>query len=150
MTDLVRESNWAQASRSGMDLRLVRQPAMDGWIFGRLSLDGVFECHCLENEEDVIPVGRYEVQLTFSQRFQRVLPILLNVPGRSGIRVHAGNSPGDSTGCILVGQDARPGWLGHSKAALEHLQPQLAGAQAAGGRIWLTIVPSDVVDPLNA
>lgn len=50
----------------------------------------------------IIPVGTYPVLVTFSPRFQRNLPLIGNVPGRSGIRIHGGTKPEHSTGCVLV------------------------------------------------
>ena len=56
----------------------------------------------LENADYIIPVGTYPVLVTFSPRFQRNLPLIGNVPGRSGIRIHRGTKPEHSKGCILV------------------------------------------------
>ena len=56
----------------------------------------------LENADYIIPVGTYPVSVTLSPRFQRNLPLIGNVPGRSGIRIHRGTKPEHSKGCILV------------------------------------------------
>lgn len=56
----------------------------------------------LENSDFLIPAGTYKVQVTMSPKFKRLLPILLNVPGRSGIRFHRGTRPEHSRGCILI------------------------------------------------
>jgi hypothetical protein len=53
--------------------------------------------------ETAIPYGRYEVEITYSNRFGRPLPLLMNVIGFEGIRIHSGNSAGDTSGCILPG-----------------------------------------------
>ena len=50
-----------------------------------------------------IPAGTYELKVTWAPAFKRWLPLLMAVPGRSGIRIHAGNTPRDTKGCILVG-----------------------------------------------
>lgn len=50
-----------------------------------------------------IPRGEREVADTFSDRFQKNTLQLLNVPGFSGIRIHAGNSHVDTEGCIILG-----------------------------------------------
>ncbi len=55
--------------------------------------------------ESCIPTGKYEVQITYSNRFKKNLPILLNVPGYQGIRLHGGNTEKDTLGCILVGMN---------------------------------------------
>ena len=57
----------------------------------------------LENADYIIPAGTYEVCMTYSPRFKKDLPLLMNVPGRTGIRIHTGSKPEHSQGCILVG-----------------------------------------------
>lgn len=56
----------------------------------------------LENNDYLIPALIYKVVVTMSPKFRRLLPYLLQVPGRSGIRVHRGTKPEHSKGCILV------------------------------------------------
>lgn len=60
----------------------------------------------LENAEFIIPLGVYPIEYTWSNKFNRLLP-LLKVPHRKGIRIHAGNSSADSKGCILLGLQVR-------------------------------------------
>lgn len=50
-----------------------------------------------------IPYGRYEVGISYSNRFKKLMPIVFDVPGFSGIRIHAGNTEDDTEGCPLVG-----------------------------------------------
>ena len=59
-------------------------------------------CDTLENADYLIPALIYKVQVTQSPRFKRPLPVLLQVPGRTGIRFHRGTKPQHSHGCILV------------------------------------------------
>ena len=59
-------------------------------------------CETLENADKLVPALIYRVAVTQSPRFKRPLPILLQVPGRSGIRFHRGTQPEHSKGCILV------------------------------------------------
>lgn len=47
--------------------------------------------------------GTYEIVLSFSNRFGRVMPEILSVPEFTGIRIHGGNSTADSLGCPLLG-----------------------------------------------
>ena len=60
------------------------------------------EIATLENADYIIPNGTYEVRVTWSPRFKRMLPLVMQVPGRSGIRFHRGTRPEHSKGCILV------------------------------------------------
>ena len=56
----------------------------------------------LENADYIIPDGTYMVSVTYSPRFKKMMPLIGNVPGRSGIRIHTGTKPEHSTGCVLV------------------------------------------------
>src|SRR6185436_11982224 len=95
-----------------MELKLIRKTFTDNSTIGELSVNGVFECFTLEDKvrpvkikgETAIPAGTYEVAVTFSNKFQKFLPLLLDVPNFEGIRIHTGNTPKDTLGCILVGQ----------------------------------------------
>ena len=59
-------------------------------------------CDTLENADHLVPALIYKVQVSKSPKFQRLLPLLEQVPGRSGIRFHRGTKPEHSKGCILV------------------------------------------------
>ena len=59
-------------------------------------------CDTLENADHLVPALIYKVQVSKSPKFQRLLPVLEQVPGRSGIRFHRGTKPEHSKGCILV------------------------------------------------
>ena len=52
--------------------------------------------------ETAIPRGAYPIRVTYSNRFKTALPLLLDVPGFEGIRIHGGNTKADTEGCILV------------------------------------------------
>ena len=70
-------------------------------IYGSMRVNGR-DIATLENADYIIPDGTYPVSVTFSPRFKRMLPLIGNVPGRSGIRIHRGTKPEHSKGCILV------------------------------------------------
>ena len=59
-------------------------------------------CPTLENADYLIPALIYRISVTRSAKFKRLLPILNQVPGRTGIRIHRGTKPEHSKGCILV------------------------------------------------
>ena len=59
--------------------------------------------------ETAIPTGTYKVIISYSNKFKKQMPLLLNVPGFAGIRIHTGNTEKDSLGCILVGKNKAVG-----------------------------------------
>ena len=79
-----------------------------------------FICSTLENADYLVPALIYKVQVTQSPRFKRLLPILIQVPGRSGIRFHRGSLPEHSKGCILISasmeQSLTARWLSEQTA----------------------------------
>ena len=80
-------------------------------------------CDTLENADYLVPALIYKVQVTQSPRFKRLLPILSQVPGRSGIRFHRGSLPEHSKGCILISasmeQSLTARWLSEQTASEE-------------------------------
>ena len=94
-----------------MYIRLIRNEAKGNAITGRLVIDGKWLCDTLERKGYEILALCYRVQVTQSPKFKRLLPIVQNVPQRSGIRFHAGWKPEHSTGCILVPDRATEGKL---------------------------------------
>ena len=62
-------------------------------------------CPTLENADYLVPALVYKVGVTMSPKFGRLLPVLEQVPGRTGIRFHRGTRPEHSKGCILVSAD---------------------------------------------
>ena len=127
-------------------LKLHRFHFGSSYAVGRLMIDNVFQCFTMEDAvreirnkpvsiwkiagRTAIPRGTYEVKVTTSQRFQKPLPLLLDVPGFSGIRIHSGNSSADSEGCILVGHKWDGGdWISQSTRAMNELMERLSHAQ---------------------
>lgn len=75
--------------------------------------------------ETAIPTGTYDVSVTLSNRFQTRLPILADVDGFTGVRIHSGNSSKNTEGCILLGMtwDGASDWIGSSKTAMSSVMP---------------------------
>lgn len=71
--------------------------------------------------ETAIPAGRYKVIITYSNRFKRPLPLLLDVKGFEGIRIHPGNTKADTSGCILVGLTKAENAIYSSRDAFKQL-----------------------------
>ena len=135
-----------------MKLLLVREPSGDSCTHGKLYVNGVFECFTLEDKDrkleaggekiygqTAIPRGSYKIIINFSQRFKRDLPLLLNVAGFSGVRIHAGNTSEDTEGCILVGSSRGDQRVNNSRVAFNKLFDQLDEAYAANEAISLEI-----------
>lgn len=96
-----------------LNLRLSRHTFTETETLGNLLVGGKMYCYTLEDRvrkpgevkvhgQTAIPAGRYEVVVDMSNRFKRLMPRLLNVPGFEGIRMHGGNTHIDSYGCPLV------------------------------------------------
>ena len=88
-----------------MYIRLIRNEAKGNAITGRLVIDGKWFCNTLERKGVEILTLCYHVAVTMSPKFKRLLPIVQNVPSRSGIRFHRGTRPEHSTGCILLSKE---------------------------------------------
>ena len=88
-----------------MYIRLIRNKPQGSAITGRLVINGRWFCNTLERVGYQIPALCYHLAVTQSPKFRRLLPIVQNVPQRSGIRFHRGSKPEHSTGCILVVAD---------------------------------------------
>ena len=140
-----------------MDLLLTRTTLTPDETHGTLSIDGVHACCTLEDtvrppgikilHETAIPAGRYAVTITKSQRFGVMLPAVLSVPGFTSIRVHAGNTTADTSGCILVGLSHTDHTLLSSRLALAKVQGALARALANGEACWITLVNPHPKEP---
>jgi len=126
-----------------MKLHLKRLHRTDKSTIGELTIDGKFECYTLEDiERDVkikaetaIPKGTYKVIINQSNRFKRLMPLLLNVPNFEGVRIHAGNTNHDTEGCILVGRTRGVDFIGQSRKAYDSLFKKMQEAK----EITLTI-----------
>lgn len=132
-----------------MLLTLRREPSARGCTLGRLSVDGRHQCYTCEDvtrpgEPKVpgataIPEGRYRVVVTHSQRFGVRLPLLLDVPGFTGIRIHPGNTAADTEGCILPGLGMLEDRVTDSRAAFGPLLTAIEAAIAGGEEVWIEI-----------
>lgn len=120
-----------------MKLKLKRQDYSDSRTIGRLSIDGEDFCWTLEDAvrtgpkvygKTAIPAGTYAVKLTMSPRFARILPLLIDVPGFDGVRIHPGNTAADTEGCLLVGTGRTNDAITGSRDAFNALMARLEHA----------------------
>ena len=97
-----------------MRLTLKRIANRPTYCIGKLYINGKYFCDVLEDtdrglnsamsEEDIrhikvkgetaIPVGIYKVILNYSPKYKKVMPLITNVKGYSGIRIHSGHRQG--------------------------------------------------------
>lgn len=129
-----------------MNLVLEREILTDQSTIGRLSIEGKMFCSTLEDPvrenkvygHTAIHIGRYRVVITMSQRFKKPLPLLLDVPEFSGVRIHAGNTSEDTEGCILVGLTKDKDFIGKSKMAMSLLLPKIEEGLKSG-EVWIEV-----------
>lgn len=139
-----------------MLITLKRHDLQDDYTMGWLYINGDYFCDTLEDTDRMlyndmavtaiaktkvagqtaIPYGRYAVKMTFSARFQRLMPLVCNVPCFDGVRIHAGNTAKDTAGCILLGERAGGGLLKNSRKTCEKLYKMLCSTNEP---IWLDI-----------
>ena len=127
-----------------MELLLTRHKSSDAGTLGSLFINGKFAMFTLEPNEDranhpAIPVGTYHVVVSYSIRFQRLLPLVIGVPGRLGIRFHPGNTEEDTDGCILLGLTQTNNAVQNSRQACQQFQSAIAPALARDEPVTLTI-----------
>lgn len=122
-----------------MNISLKRNPSTALSTIGRVSLDNVEYCYSLERPEVQIPVGTYSIEIRYSPRFNRPLPHLLEVPGRTDILIHAGNWPRDTEGCILVGLQKGQDSIFQSRVALDPLVLQIQAAIDSGIKVQISV-----------
>lgn len=138
----------------------MRKPATDGAVLGDFFIEGVrFSCS-LERASVIIPAGRYRVLFTVSQRAlegelwspdkEHRLPLIDNVPKRSGIRVHSANEAGELLGCVALGMTSAWSRIGASRVAVTQFIDKLRAADAAGEETWIQIEPADAVEMKKA
>jgi len=132
-----------------MKLKLIRTDKTENSTIGELFIDDKFECFILEDKDrglkkddpisviqqnkifgkTAIPKGTYDVVISFSNRFQTYLPLIVNVPGFEGIRIHPGNKPEDTEGCQLPGVSRTKDMVMQSKVAFKALFNKLKSVE---------------------
>lgn len=140
-------------------LTLKRINLTKAYTEGELFIDDSYFCDTLENpnrdynkkgkfdngeykiyNNTCIPFGIYKVQVTYSPRFKRNLPILLDVPEFTGIRIHRGNTVKDTAGCILVGNKSNNGIIRDSTNTEIKLVKKLEELQNNNSEILIKIM----------
>ena len=132
-----------------MKLELVRIANRPTYCIGKLYIDGVWFCDTIEDTdrglddsmsvdeilkkkikgETAIPTGIYKIEITYSQKYKRMMPLILGVKGYSGIRIHSGNTSKDTEGCLLVGKNTKVGMVTDSRNTYQRLFARLQNAK---------------------
>lgn len=139
-----------------MKVVIERYERAKNYTIGNMYVDGRLFCNTIEDAdrglcqdmseaqiaakkvygETAIPTGKYKVQITYSPKYKRKMPQILNVKGFEGIRIHSGNTAKDSLGCVLLGDKLKAGFVTNSRLRCLDFQQLLT---QAGGECELII-----------
>ncbi len=132
-----------------MRLTLMRIANKPTYTIGKLYIDGCYYCDVLEDtdrglDDDMkeseilkkkikgqtaIPTGTYPVKITYSPKYKKLMPLIDNVKGYQGIRIHSGNTHKDTEGCLLVGKNKEVGKVLESRKTFNALYKILTGTK---------------------
>ena len=140
-----------------MKLTLKRIALRPTYTIGKLYIDDAYFCDTLEDTvrdtnksgkfdngeqkikgKTAIPYGTYEIKWTYSPRFKKYTPQLMNVPSFEGIRVHAGNTSADTEGCLILGENKQVGTVLNSSATINKFYPIIKEA-CSNGKVTIEI-----------
>lgn len=132
-----------------MRIELVRIAFKDTYTIGKLYVDDTYFCDVLEDKDrgldssmkeseilekkvkgqTAIPTGHYVINITYSPKYKRMMPLLLDVKGFSGIRIHSGNTSKDTEGCLIVGKNKKVGMVLESRDTYKRLLKMMEGQE---------------------
>ena len=130
-----------------MRIEIVRIAFKNTYTIGKLYVDGKYFSDVLEDvdrgldssmtESEIlkkkvkgqtaIPTGHYVINITYSPKYKRMMPLLLDVKGFSGIRIHSGNTAKDTEGCLIVGKNKKVGMVLESRDTYQRLFKMMEG-----------------------
>jgi hypothetical protein len=135
-----------------VEIKIIRDTLTKESTLGKLYIDGRYFANTLEDvvrpagekvpNKTAIPAGRYRVIWNKSNRFSLkaghpvFMPLILDIPGFAGVRLHSGNRAADTDGCVLVGFDRHADAISRSRDAIDALYPLIQGSKTP---VWLTI-----------
>jgi len=135
-----------------MELRLHRDTFEPDMTLGILYVDGDYLGQTLEDcdrhleaggekvyGETAIPRGRYRVVMSWSPHFGKLMPEVLGVAGFVGVRIHGGNSPANTLGCVLLGEKRTSDGIEDCAPTNQHLRDMLEECELKREEVWLTV-----------
>ena len=143
-----------------MTIRIDRQWKKPEYTISRVYINGsYFGCNALEDTDrgllqtmqlselqrrkvkgkTAIPRGYYDVRITYSPKYKRMMPLVVDVPAFSGIRMHPLNKPEDSEGCIGYGKNDKVGWISNSKYWTDKICRLIETALNKGEKVTLIV-----------
>ena len=142
-----------------MELRLERKYRNNNYCIDKLYINGKYFSDVLEDPDrgltdtmsleeikkikikgnTCIPYGTYNITITYSPRFKKNLPLLNNVKGFDGIRIHSGNKPQDTEGCLLPGFNKVKGQVIDSRVTTDKLIAQIQQVLNKKKKVTITI-----------
>lgn len=144
-------------SKNDLVFAIIREPVVqhvgkESHTPGKMYANGLFFCFTCEDEDrrleaggvkvktrTAIPRGIYELTTSFSHRFQKVLPEVLNVKDYSGVRCHGGNFAEHSEGCPLLGQVRTLTGVAKCDETVKRMIKMIEDAMDQGRRVFLEI-----------
>lgn len=140
-----------------MELSILRTEFYDHCTLGELSVDGRFIGHTLEGaikskdslglaKIQAIPTGRYELTVSYSNRFKEKLPLLSNVPYFSNVRLYCESNAIDTNGCILVGYQKHSNMVFKNKEAMKDLLEIIELELNKNNLVYLRVANSKISD----
>lgn len=145
-----------------LELSVYRKWKKDVYTIGKLYIDSQYHCDTLEDPirnlsdynhdgdftdpgegkiygQTAIPCGTYQVIVSYSPKFDKRLPELLNVPGFTNIRIHSGADAKHTDGCILIGENKQKGRLQNGPYYQNILVDRIDEAINNGEKCYITV-----------
>jgi len=131
-----------------LEYKLMRIFHNELYTIGKFYENGIYICDTIEDivrdikvqDKTAIPAGKYDVIVNMSNRFKRLLPLILNVKGFEGIRIHNGINETSSSGCIIVGENKIKGQVTNSRFWMNKVCDNMLEAQKKGIKITIEII----------
>jgi len=132
-----------------MKIIIKRTYPKEEYTIGDMYIDGVKFCNTLEDRvrdlekepkvygETAVTYGNYKVQMTYSPKFKRQMPQILNVPMFEGVRIHSANYATEIEGCVALGENKVKGGVINSRKWCDEFERILKGS---GGVAELEII----------